>query len=88
MSSPLPSPVKLAYSHKSETPVDILTQLSEDALSLGVTCFFTSQGIALKIHAGTSLRNAFVARHNSHLVWHGQDAFKYRLSLEAIVTPY
>ncbi|RQM24301.1 hypothetical protein B5M09_006615 [Aphanomyces astaci] len=47
-----------------------------------------AQGIALKIHAGTSLRNAFVARHNSHLVWHGQDAFKYRLSLEAIVTPY
>ncbi|ETW05468.1 hypothetical protein H310_03231 [Aphanomyces invadans] len=116
------APVTLTSAHKPKTPVELLSQLSEDAQSLGITAFdvygdfsnpsswlntfqgevaarlgkpralfvpsgVMAQGIALKIHAENTKRTAFVARHNSHLHLHEQDAFKHLWNLEAIIVP-
>ncbi|RHZ01139.1 hypothetical protein DYB37_002715 [Aphanomyces astaci] len=116
--------VTLSSAHKPKSPAEVLSQLSEDALSLGVTSFdvygdfntssspswlrtfqaevaarlgkpralfvpsgVMAQGIALKIHAETTQRNSFVARHDSHLHLHEQNSFSHLLNLEAVIIP-
>ncbi|KAF0687871.1 Aste57867_20458 [Aphanomyces stellatus] len=115
-------PIDLRCAHAPTTPADVLTQLSQNAVSLGISSFdvygdFSSnlswlqtfqaevaarlgkqralfvpsgvmaQSIALKIHAETTARRAFVARYNSHLFLHEQDSFRHLLHLDAEVVP-